>query len=1061
MDRNTKTKISATLIAAIFTATNTMAASNITGINPQNGVYKISPEAILNGKDIGYRKYDNFKLDKGDIANLNYRYGNKNVETFVNLVDNKININGIVNSVRNNNFYSGKAVFISPKGMVVGTSGVINVGSLSISTPSRTDYNNLKSNPELVSNLSQLTNKSGDVTINGRIITTGSAEINSGTVKVSDSGRILSSTGNSRKIDSREQAERIFSKLVNTTNQSNGDILITTTNGATVSGRLQNNGKGDIVIINSGRSGIKIDGETYNTNGNTQIINRNGGINISGEITNRNGIIDITNSGNSNLDISGNIKTRGQHDINITNDGSGKLDIDGNITSGRDINIENTSNKGILIDTNANLKSQSDINIINSGKRGIYVKGIVNADNDVNIINEKSDVIIGDKSKNNNYITAGNDINIYVEDGSILNFGVDKTLLKSNGNLNMEVTNGSIGENPTTVSTRRYSNSNAWAKRGSWTYSKTINADVKGNLNAKATNTKETKTARNNQINSINYTAVNSDMNIDKIKADGNVLLIVDNIGEETQRYDMINSSSTGAGANIEANGITLISNGSIGDSDNKITFNQTGGKMDILANEDIYLKAESNEMNKTNEVNNLISREGNIDVEFGGNTHISNTTAEGDLKIITRGKELTIDNLGHLNNTKDYFGERNKGEADGGYLENEYKNETLPDNVTLKALDVNPYTRDENKTYTLIYGKDANSTVKVKNAVLDGGSMDITADEVYANGVHISFGENGYLKEEDNSTNAVIGADGNLTAHAVRPEDVEDVGLNTKSRKYYYHKENDEIIDETSLKLDGDTDVDNDLDTDTDIDNDIDTDIDIDTDNDTDTDTDSVVDDTIDNTLDTDTDIDNDIDTDLDLDTDLDTDTDNDATSSIIDNITLDNDTDNDIDIDTDIDTDLDIDIDIDIDTDTDNDSEKTYSIRKQSEELISYTSQDAINNLTNTSDKRQYMRYQSKELKKPVSIDKTNGITGIKDISRGGIGLTHTNTINVGDIVPVHIKYKDLDINAQVKILSATNNKAGGEFINLNNNLINQLLYLSIMLEADNDLLVTSIKG
>ena len=119
-------------------------ASEITGVNGNNGVYNINPTAMINGSDIGYRKYKDFNLDKGDVANLIYKYGESNIETFMNLVDNKININGLVNSMGDGNFYNGKAIFVSPNGMVVGSSGVLNVGSLSVTTPTIENYNYYK-----------------------------------------------------------------------------------------------------------------------------------------------------------------------------------------------------------------------------------------------------------------------------------------------------------------------------------------------------------------------------------------------------------------------------------------------------------------------------------------------------------------------------------------------------------------------------------------------------------------------------------------------------------------------------------------------------------------------------------------------------------------------------------------------------------------------------------------------------------------------------------------------------------------------------------------------------
>ena len=90
-------------------------------------------------------------------------------------------------------------------------------------------------------------------------------------------------------------------------------------------------------------------------------------------------------------------------------------------------------------------------------------------------------------------------------------------------------------------------------------------------------------------------------MNIDTIKADGNVILTVDDLGhilggenagkDSGRRYNMINARpGDNSKTNIEGKGISLIANGSIGTKDNKVTFIQTGAKeghsMDALANE-------------------------------------------------------------------------------------------------------------------------------------------------------------------------------------------------------------------------------------------------------------------------------------------------------------------------------------------------------------------------------------------------------------------------------------------------------------------------------------------
>ena len=170
-------------------------ASDITGVTPTTGNtgntgYTYNIEATKVSGSTGFRHYNNFKLDKGDIANLLYRTkANKEYSKFVNLVDNRVNINGIVNTMRGNNFYNGHAIFVSPQGIVIGASGVLNVGALTLMAPSQNSYNAFKKLYENDSHLSRIeydknnanyksliTNSSGTITVNGKIFAKESVE---------------------------------------------------------------------------------------------------------------------------------------------------------------------------------------------------------------------------------------------------------------------------------------------------------------------------------------------------------------------------------------------------------------------------------------------------------------------------------------------------------------------------------------------------------------------------------------------------------------------------------------------------------------------------------------------------------------------------------------------------------------------------------------------------------------------------------------------------------------------------------------------------------------------
>lgn len=156
--------------------------SNISGVTPivtPNGnVYNIEGQQFSGNTQ--FRQYDNFNLSQGDIANLIYKMGYQN---FVNLVNSRVDINGIVNTMQNNNFFNGHAIFVSPQGMVVGASGVLNVGSLSVLTPTLNQYNsflgaynshNIESLKPYEYGKTQYNNliqdSQGNIVVNGKII---------------------------------------------------------------------------------------------------------------------------------------------------------------------------------------------------------------------------------------------------------------------------------------------------------------------------------------------------------------------------------------------------------------------------------------------------------------------------------------------------------------------------------------------------------------------------------------------------------------------------------------------------------------------------------------------------------------------------------------------------------------------------------------------------------------------------------------------------------------------------------------------------------------------------
>lgn len=853
-----------------------------------------------------------------------------------------------------------------------------------------------------------VTNHSGRLTVGGTFTNNGDATfVNNGT-ELNVSGTVSNENG-----------------LLDMTNNGADGFNVTET------GKISGNGGLNMTNSETGTAGMNINGTVTNI-GNANVLNKAGALNVGGSftntgdavftndgtnlvvngtVTNNKGTLKMTNN-NGAFNVNGTVRNNGTT-TNLTNAGADGLNVTGTVYSNGDLTMTNTGAKGINLASTGRVKGDNNIYINNNSKGGVNVKGLVNGQKDVNITSENGNVVIGDNTENDNYITAGDNININVNNGSILNEGSAtkvKTLLKANKNLNMYVTDGTIGTEVQQDGAISGSTGIGPKNQGSRDFSKSINANIGGNVTAKTT---KNATTANNLV--INYAAIDSDMNINSIKADGRVILTVDDSSHANggaasgTRYNMLDANKTKGNVNVEGTGISLISNGSIGTKDNKLTFVQTdaaNNKMDALANENIYLRENSfdaygrDNETKLNTVSTMIAREGDLDVEFAGDTTIDNITAEGDMKIVTRGQKMHIKNLGHIKDSavtpEDYFGPRDYGLRDnpnlpnGGYT-GEYENEALPNNVVVKALDINHNIRKTEKTLDGGYEAWANSTVRIDNAVLDKGKLDITADEIYANGIHATFNKDGFTKVKDPTTNKVQGTpdgvEGIPTGHAVRPSDVTDTGRGETERNYYYPAgdgdgtfkgedsnvdPDDGIVDATPLEI-------------------------------PDTPEPPTPPDPPEPPIPPDP---------PEPPVPPTPDPEPDPTPNV-----------------------------------PDGDGSITYTQRK---------GEDNIDNI----DKRQYMRFNVADTKNPVALEKSSKIDGLLDVSRGGIAVSHHNDLKVGDVVPVHLTYGDLDIKTNVKIVTATTSRAGAMFVDLDQATANKLLYLNILLEDSMNLSFNNLR-
>ena len=1116
----------ASLLAGVFVFQQSMLlpvvaeGTNITGVTGVNGVYNINPATINGG--LGIREYQNFILGKGDTANLNF----EGINTFANLVDNKVQINGLINSVRNGNFYNGHAIFVSPKGVIVGPSGVINVGAFSAYAPSQTAYNNLKAGN---GNLSTLDTDGyadeGAITIDGKILSRGDVTLYGKGVNIGNNAAVLANV-NAGNVLAADTAE-IFSKLVNTegiigseqqafVSDKAGKILIKSTGGINIQGNVKNfangsastttihnikndtdnvgttiganakivankgqiniqnergslslagnvrNQGGDTSIINipndplngnqsTGTSKLNLTGNVY-TNGNTRIQNtgdqglsiagnvkstgntnvingfldnsapyNTGALNISGEV-NSDGNLEVTNyvAGIDGLNVTGNTITQGTSEF--TNHGEAGLNVkqSGNIYSKGYTHLYNDGNDGITIQPNANVNTDNNLYIENHSVGGVKVQGHTNSNKSTTIDSYDGNIILGHDDTDNNVI-ANENINVNAYDANIWNYARDtkgalhvkdgaKTFLVADGDLNLYAENGTIGDNAGGIC--ESGNCTGIGAVGTRDFNKSINANVKGKVKAQTVD----KAAKQNDL-VINYAAIDSDMNIDNIDADGKVILTVDYGKDGSSRYNINNVATDNSKANIEGWGLSVIASGNIGAADKKVTFNQTkagtlrtaandgltagdknandGYGMDVLANGNVYMKGLDDKYT-VNNVCSMVSREGSLDVEFAGNTYIEEVTAKKDVKLVTRGKTMEINHLGTVPTLGDngqigenvydtYLGNGNRiadnsltGDNDGPGHDN-----ATPNNAIVKALDINKTIRPDGEMVTDNdhgnsgdYYAWADSTAVVRNGMLEvnkeDGNLDITADNVYANGIEAHFKDD-FAKKPNNKTNPTIG--GNTpTGHAVRPDDVADTGRDVHDRNYYYPAGDGDLPpDGIPENYRPDPNNYNPVDPDN-----------------------GIVD----------------------------------ATPLIMPVIP---------------------------DTppsppsppqqkDPDN-----PNVQPPNDDRSYWKKQDE--NFVQAIDKRQYMRFNVSDNKNPVALEKSNnGIDRLIDVSRGGIAVKHDGSLAVGDVIPVHITYGDLDINADVKVVSATTSRAGAEFVNLDKATANQLLYLSLILEDVN---------
>ncbi len=211
-------------------------------INPDESIHNLYAQSI--DGNTARSTYDKFTLDADQIANMHFNVegGSVFATDLINFVNNRIDINGTVNAIRNGAI-DGNLYFLSPEGIAIGKTGVINAGGFT----AQSDGGSV--------DIKGTVNARNNISLIGQSITVDGATLNA-------------------------QSDINFSSLVNA-----GD---TVNNIANLRMTVDPSGNGDIIIRAESTTTLDVTGAGVNANAindTTQTVIKNSTLNASGDIT--------------------------------------------------------------------------------------------------------------------------------------------------------------------------------------------------------------------------------------------------------------------------------------------------------------------------------------------------------------------------------------------------------------------------------------------------------------------------------------------------------------------------------------------------------------------------------------------------------------------------------------------------------------------------------------------------------------------------------------------------------------------------------------------------------
>lgn len=213
--------------------------------------YDIYNQQVNNGSALN--KFTDFGIGQKDVANLQL---GSSVDRQINLVKNRINIDGVVNAIKDNKI-GGDVYFFSNAGIAVGAHGVFNVGRLTLGTNAAYGealYNGGMEKHLVQSAAAQAKAVAGgsDITLQGKVYAQGDVVLGAGSVSL-EGASVRTHMGNADTFVDKQSADDYRNQLVKVspsatvaTALGNGDIALAAVGASTLAKPFET--KGAIVI---------------------------------------------------------------------------------------------------------------------------------------------------------------------------------------------------------------------------------------------------------------------------------------------------------------------------------------------------------------------------------------------------------------------------------------------------------------------------------------------------------------------------------------------------------------------------------------------------------------------------------------------------------------------------------------------------------------------------------------------------------------------------------------------------------------------------------------------